>query len=161
MKIDDSAVVETISLQNRLRCIIDDSLMVEVVSLFFHRKSWSNKLIRHYSSEIIWCRKGWKLVHFGDPLKVFFSARWSFTYHVIYTLLQTLQEALVGCVGKLTTCTWSLKKIRTKNIFSSRRNLVLKKNRYFFWKIQKFFKNSFSKNAASNQSFWECLQHRI
>ena len=72
MKIDDSAVVETISLQNRLRCIIDDSLMVEVVSLFFHRKSWSNKLFRHYSSEIIWSRKGWKLVHFGDPLKGFF-----------------------------------------------------------------------------------------
>ncbi len=39
MKIDDSAVVETISLQNRLRCIIDDSLMVEDISLFFHRKS--------------------------------------------------------------------------------------------------------------------------
>ncbi len=45
-------------------------------------------------------------------------------------------EALVGCVGKLTTFSITLEKIRMKNIIFSWRNLILKK--YFpnflkFW----------------------------
>ena len=49
---------------------------------------------------------------------------------------QTLPEALVRRVGKLTTCSWTLKKIRTKNIFSSWRIFILKK---YFLKILKIF----------------------
>ena len=50
---------------------------------------------------------------------------------------QALPEALVGCVGKLTTCFCGLKKIRTKNIFLSWRNLILK---IYFSNISNFGK---------------------
>ena len=54
-------------------------------------------------------------------------------------LAQTLPEALVGCVGKLRVCSCGLKKIRMKNIFSSWRNLILKKKSDFFPKNLKIF----------------------
>ena len=60
-------------------------------------------------------------------------------------LPQTLPEALVGCVGKLWASSWGLKKIRTKNIFSSWRILILKNIFWNFWKYFWNFKNSFSK----------------
>ena len=80
---------------------------------------------------------------------------------------------VVGCIGTVWSSSWTLKKIRTKNIFSSWRKLILKiSNNFFFenflkifrrknvfWGILKIIPKSKIENLIFDFRFWDDFQN--